>query len=195
MNNYRRFLESQGYNVSPQWPVLENRVECRIFEKGSLIVDDTKPSFCIYLLDIGCVRFFTEIDDVEFTNEFIEAPNAFGTHLGFDPQEYNLVNIQALTDVEIYVLEPEGLEIMINKYPGFKEIGDQTVGQLLKKRNAYAKMLAHNTPEERYKHFMNTQASLLQIVPQHMIASYLGITPESLSRIRKRMFSRPDKLK
>lgn len=194
MDNYRRYLESQGYDVSLQWPELESRVKRNVFKKGSLIVDDTTPNFDIFFLDSGCVRFFTTTDDGEFTNDFIEAPNAFGTNIGVYPQRINLVNVQAITEVEIYVLKPEDLELMNNKYPGFKEIGEQTVGQLLKKRNEYAKMLAQTTPEERYIHFMKTQTSLLQIVPQHMIASYLGIKPESLSRIRKRIFSRPDKL-
>lgn len=89
-------------------------------------------------------------------------------------------------------LEPEDMEIMSNKYPGFKEIGEQTLGKLLYRRIGYARMLAEKTAEERYEHFMKTQASILNIVPQHMIASYLGMTPESLSRIRKRMFSRQD---
>ena len=188
MNNYRRFLESQGYDVSPQWPELLKRVEQRIIKKGGLIVDDSKPTFNIYFLDKGCVRFFVVKNDIEQTHDFIEAPNAFGTNVGINPNEFNLVNVQALTDVEVYAMEPDNIEYMNNKYPGFKEIGEHTIGQFLARRNQYARMLAQSSAEERYNHFMEIQASLLKIVPQHMIASYLGMTPESLSRIRKRMF-------
>jgi CRP-like cAMP-binding protein len=46
------------------------------------------------------------------------------------------------------------------------------------------------TAEERYQHFLHTYPSIAQRVPQHMLASYLGITPETLSRIRKRWASR-----
>ena len=47
--------------------------------------------------------------------------------------------------------------------------------------------LATTTPEERYRNIIKNSPQLLQRVPQYMIASYIGITPEALSRIRKRM--------
>ena len=46
-----------------------------------------------------------------------------------------------------------------------------------------------STAEERYQHFLVTYPSIAQRVPQHMLASYLGITPETLSRIRKQLIS------
>jgi len=45
----------------------------------------------------------------------------------------------------------------------------------------------NSTPKERYLHLLKTRPELIQRVPQHQIASYLGVTPESLSRIRKRI--------
>lgn len=60
--------------------------------------------------------------------------------------------------------------------------------QLSEQQTSFDKYM-HSSPEQRYVHLMETRADLIQRVPQYQLASYLGIKPESLSRIRKRLFN------
>ncbi len=73
------------------------------------------------------------------------------------------------------------------RFPRFEEISRLETEKMLGNNQEQLSNFITNSPEERYKNLINTKPELLQRVAQHQIASYLGVTPESLSRIRKRI--------
>ena len=97
------------------------------------------------------------------------------------PSNYN---IDALEDCDLLLITKEGTQELEEKVPAYKELMI-----LIKERRAFAgqkrvvSALSYSA-EERYKSFFETYPEIVQRVPQHMIASYLGITPETLSRLR-----------
>jgi len=99
-------------------------------------------------------------------------------------------NIDALEDSELLLLTNEAREELLRQAPIFERFF-----RLLLQNSfiALQKRLKGNiiqTAEEKYKNFITLYPNIAQRVPQHSIASYLGITPESLSRIRKQMAER-----
>lgn len=95
--------------------------------------------------------------------------------------------IQALEDCELLLLSRENLSRVYDMIPKFKEFHDYKM-----KRNHYYTLKSLTfaksaTPEEKYLLLMKDQPQLFQRIPMHFIASYLGIEPESLSRLRKRL--------
>jgi CRP-like cAMP-binding protein len=93
--------------------------------------------------------------------------------------------IDAVEDTEVLLIELAGHMTLLEKLPGFAE--SFRAGM---QRRAVAKdhrIIASltSTAEQRYSDFLESYPSIAQRVPQHMLASYLGITPETVSRIRK----------
>ena len=104
-----------------------------------------------------------------------------------------IYNIQALEDSELLLLSRTNFVRMCAEVPKYKTFHDEKV-----QRNHFAtlKRLAvakSGTPEEKYLHIMNEQPQLFQRVPLHYIATYIGIEPESLSRLRKRLSEKTKK--
>jgi CRP-like cAMP-binding protein len=94
--------------------------------------------------------------------------------------------VDAIEDSELLLLEPAGHLRLLREVPGYGEsfrTGVQRHAAIKDQRIAGA---LSNTAEERYEEFMRMYSSIAQRVPQWMLASYLGISPETLSRIRGR---------
>jgi CRP-like cAMP-binding protein len=101
-----------------------------------------------------------------------------------EPATYS---IEALEDSEIVFMDPESRERILEQVPGFERFM-----RILLEKNYVAgqrrvNSMLGNSAEERYLAFIKTYPQIVQRVPQHSIASYLGIAPESLSRIRKQL--------
>lgn len=190
MNNYKEFLEDKGYDIDLQWQDFIQRLTLRKFAKNEMIVTVGMEDGNVYFLEKGCVRYFCCEDGKEFTHDILVAPIAFGSTFGIELKEVSNVSIQALTDSDIYILGAKDFKEMNDAYPSFKEIGEHSFSQLMKNRIIIGRKKEMMTPEERYADFIKNKAELINLIPQYIIASYLGITPESLSRIRKRMFKK-----
>lgn len=99
------------------------------------------------------------------------------------PSKYN---IEALEDSDLLLISSEGMSELEQRIPAFKDLMIA-----IKERRAFAgqqrviSALSYSA-WQKYKHFIETYPKIVQRVPQHMIASYLGISPETLSRLRSR---------
>ncbi|HWJ25102.1 MAG TPA: hypothetical protein VNS32_01085, partial [Flavisolibacter sp.] len=96
-------------------------------------------------------------------------------------------SIDALTDVEVVDLGYHEMQRLYKDYPVFQEFGRKIAEMLFIYLNQRNTALLALTPEDRYRHMIADQPELLQQVPQYMLASFMGETPEHLSRIRKKM--------
>jgi DNA-binding MarR family transcriptional regulator len=93
-------------------------------------------------------------------------------------------------DSIITVANPEMEKMIFEKFPRFETLCRMLSEELLAKNQASFDNFKNSTPEHRYLNLLETRPDLLQRVSQHQLASYLGIKPESLSRIRKRLLKK-----
>ncbi len=139
-----------------------------------------------FILD-GAVRSFYNINGNDITR-FVLLKDAFVTALSsFIMQESSLENIQAITHVQALVVTKEDIEALYRKYHHWETIGRMAIerSHLLLEKRILA--LISLTAEERYKALSIEQPELLRYIPLQYIASILGVKPETLSRIRKKM--------
>ena len=93
--------------------------------------------------------------------------------------------IDAIEDSELLTTDMLGHVTMLQRIPGYAESFQQGMQKRTAAKDIRIVHSLTSTAEERYNDFLATYPTIAQRVPQHMLASYLGITPETLSRIRK----------
>lgn len=158
----------------------------RRYKKGAVLLEEGKISNeCFFVLK-GCIRSYYLKDGDEKTTEFYTeeqaaVPSAYGKKT---PSEHYL---ECMEDTVAGVGTPELETEMYLKYPQIESL-NRALGEAIMANyiDSFAEFKMAS-PEERYLNLLKRRPGLIQRVPQHQIASYLGITPESLSRIRKRI--------
>lgn len=94
-------------------------------------------------------------------------------------------NIDAIEECEVLLISKDNFIRLTKNIPQFQDLVNLIIERsFVASQNRINSSVSH-TAEEKYKNFMEKQAHIALRVPQHMVASYLGITPETLSRIRK----------
>ena len=156
------------------------------FGKGTLLLEQGKMSNKCYFIINGCIRSFCIKDGEEKTTEFYTedqavTPSVYGKKI---PSEYYL---ECVEDTIAGVGTPELETEIYQKFPQIESL-NRALGETImaKYQDTFAEFKMAS-PEERYLNLLTNRPDLIQRVPQHQIASYLGIKPESLSRIRKRI--------
>ncbi len=158
----------------------------KTLKKGSTLLKEGDISNECYFILKGCIRsYFLEEGEektIEFyTEEHSIVPLNYGTS---EPSEHYL---ECLTDTIVTVGNQKLEKETFKKYPQLESLSRVIAESVIIKQQKSHSKFKTSTPEERYLNLLKNRPDLIQIVPQHQIASYLGIKPESLSRIRKRI--------
>lgn len=135
----------------------------------------------MYKVKRGLIRSYT-IDEKGKEHIYMFGPENWIVADYCGPQEPCQLYIDVLEDGE---LEVTPKELPVEEIPD----PDALLRRLQVMQNRIV-MLMSSTAKERYEHFVQTYPDIIQRVPQKMIASYLGITPEALSRVRKALSNR-----
>jgi len=158
----------------------------KYFKKGAFLVEEGKFSTeCFFILK-GCVRRYYIKDGEEKTTEFYTEEHAIPQILYENIQPLNFY-LECVEDVITAVSNPELETDMYRKFPELESLTRVMNENVMVKYVETFAEFKMASPEERYLNLLKTRPNLMQRVPQHQIASYLGIKPESLSRIRKRI--------
>jgi len=157
------------------------------FKKGTILLKVGQKSHDNYFVFEGCVRqYIIKGGDERVTNFYTEEDWIFPA-IG---QSNNLVSNYYLDCIEDSVLlignEKEGNELMKTNQK-FQELAQMILEQEIINQQQHYTEFQNSTPEERYIKLQNTRPDLIERVPQFQLSSYIGVKPESLSRIRKRI--------
>jgi len=156
------------------------------FAKGILLIQDGKTSRKSYFLESGIIRcYIIDLKGDEVTTRFFSAPDFLNDYLSFFQQKPSEENYELITDCILYSIDYDSMQHCFHTIPEFREWGRM----LLTLNYVYInkRMIAFHkeTAQERYLNLQHSNPEIIQQVPLNIIASYLGITKYSLSRIRK----------
>lgn len=158
----------------------------KFFTKGTILLEEGKISNECYFIIKGCIRSFYNKDGEEKTTEFYSeeqavVPSAYGNKI------LSKYYLECIEDTIAGVGTPELETEIYQKFPQIESL-NRALGEVImaKYQDTFAEFKMAS-PEERYLALLKNRPDIIQRVPQHQIASYLGIKPESLSRIRKRI--------
>lgn len=159
------------------------------FTKDEMLLREGQRSRHGYFVLKGCIRSFYNIDGEEKTTAFYTemegvTPHCVGTG---KPSEYSIACVE---DSILTVSDPSMEEEMFRKFPKFETLCRLLSEDLLAKKQLDLDQFKTSSPEQRYVQLLEHRPDLIQRVPQHQLASYLGIKPQSLSRIKARIFEK-----
>lgn len=168
---------------------IEESALIRSFEKGTILLEEGKVSHECYFVVKGCVRGYLVKDGEEktvelYTEEQVILPPGYGKSI---PTSYSL---ECLEDVILSVGNPTLEKEAFEKYPELESLSRVIAEAVLANQQESFTEFKTSSPEQRYLNLMKNRPELIQRVSQYQLASYLGIKPESLSRIRKRILNR-----
>ncbi len=176
-----------------------NHKERRIFEeaftfrqvpKKFRLIEEGNIAKELYFVNKGLLRLFYTKDGEEIT-AYIFQEGLFGSaYDSFLRQSPSIQAMEALEDCELLVIDKERLDELYRKLPIMNTITRKIAEQRFINAQRILSSFILDSPEERYRKFEGEHRDLIQRVPQHYIASFLGITPVSLSRIRKRLMEK-----
>ena len=161
----------------------------RSVKKGTILLKEGQRSKDSYFVLKGCIRTYYDINEEEKTTAFYTemeglTPNCVISKI---PSEYY---VSCVEDSIITVSNTE-MEAEINtKFPKFETMCRMMAEENLAKKQIDFDEFKTSSPEQRYLNLLEKRPDLIQRVPQHQLASFLGIKPQSLSRLRGRLLEK-----
>jgi CRP-like cAMP-binding protein len=155
------------------------------YKKGTILQREGQlTSNCFYIFK-GCVREYYLMNGEEKTTEFyVEGDSLSSNRKEGKPSTHYW---ECIEDVTASLCSPEQEKAMYRRFPRLESVCRM---QLEAKLGEYQEKIAfylYSSPQERYLYLLKNRPELLERVPQYQLASYIGVTPESLSRIRGRV--------
>ena len=161
----------------------------RSVKKGTTILKEGQKSQDCYFVLKGCIRIYYIIDGEEKTTAFYTEIDTLTPHCVINkaPSEYFI----SCVEDSILTVSNSDMEVEINnKFPKFEIMCRKLSEELLAKQQINFDEFKTSSPEQRYLNLLQKRPDLIQRVPQHQLASYLGIKPQSLSRLRARILEK-----
>jgi CRP-like cAMP-binding protein len=168
------------------WQICESVLNVRTIKKGGLLLRQGSISNQVSFINHGLLRMYTTVDGRDKVTQFFKEGDYTGDYRSFLLREPANTSIQALEDTELVETKFDDLQMVYKKVPEANLIGRLVAEDLFIDICRRTSAQVSDSIEAQYNSLANEKPWLLQRVPQYMIASYLGVTPEALSRIKAR---------
>jgi CRP/FNR family transcriptional regulator, anaerobic regulatory protein len=184
-NNFQRYADFSAEELT----TITGKLVLKKLKRKEFLCQEGQVCHSVAFINQGCLRYFYLTDGEEKTGQFFFENAWYTDYESFLTGEPSKQNIQALEPSELLILSKTVLHELYETLPKFERFGR------IMAENAYLGSRKNNvsyltlSPEERYQQLIRERPKLLERVSLKYIASYLGIKPESLSRIRKRLFN------
>ncbi len=164
-------------------------LEVKTFKKKDFLLREGNICNSITFINSGCMRLFYNVDGIENTIQFFFSDAWYTDYASFLTGNPTNENMQALENTEIVHFKKQDLYRLYDEMPIFERVGRIFAENAYLSVSQLNQMKTNEDPEIRYLNLLKTRPELFQQITQHYIASYLGIKPETLSRIRKRILT------
>lgn len=161
----------------------------KVFKKGTILLREGQITTDSYFVLEGVIRQYYLVDGTEKTTDFYQEKEWVVSLNGLEPNQPARHYLECSTDCTVLLGDSQKGEELFTQFPNLgivsRKLMEQTFAEQQKKIEAFT----IHTPAERYVKLCQHQPELFQKIPQYQIASYIGVTPESLSRIKKRLIT------
>lgn len=152
----------------------------------TILLQEGQVSKTMFLIEKGCLRTWINNDGKEITTQFFFEGDSVSSIESFRTNQPSLYSIESIEPCILQTITQKDFQTILERSPELKmKLEDRLFRRLFQSQQLLYSFLKNN-PRQRYEELIETHPHIVQRVPQHYIASYLGITSVSLSRIRNR---------
>lgn len=188
MENYRTFLQEKAGLSEKEALEVTASLSTKVFRKGQFLLHAGEVCAYAFFVEKGLIRSYT-IDEhgkehiIQFGPENWLVTDRSSAYFN-EPSDFS---IDAIEDTTVVLIDASFISDTSSHYPTFMHNNNKALQNHIRQLQKRVNLLLSASAETRYLDFIRLYPDLTLRVPQWMIASYLGITPESLSRVRKEL--------
>ncbi len=176
-------------NIKENWETIKEMfTDIQVPPKTTLLREGEIANY-LYFINQGCLRLWFNDDGRDITFQFFFEQQEVSSFESFYQNEPSLFNLETIELSQLTMIKKDDYQKILNMFPELKEYSTQIMAERFVHYTKLFLSRIKNSPQERYVELYSQKSRILKRVPNHYIASYLGITPVSLSRIRKRISS------
>ena len=185
LNYLRHFMNDADRHLEIQLSEIANRFRVLTLKKNQLLVDENQVCLYFCYIESGILQHAILVDDEEKTTYLALRNSATSSPNSFMNKIHSRKSIKALVECQLWVVDLGTFKDLSTNNEAFKQFYHHLIERQIMLIDDYRIDLLTLTPEERYKKLLVTEPILLQEVPLHYLASFLGISNRHMSRIRK----------
>jgi CRP/FNR family transcriptional regulator, anaerobic regulatory protein len=172
--------------TNDEWSDFEVCLKKEIVEKKRLILKEEEKCDFLAFIGEGMFRFYYIKDGEEKITAFFFAGDFVSNYRSFLTGQPSDHYIESMQESVIYKIEKRNLQALYDKHKNIERLGRFIAENLYLGVASRLDSFLFDSPKQRYEALIRRDSKLLQEIPQYMLASYLGVKPETLSRIRAR---------
>jgi len=169
--------------------VIKRLFHKKLYRKDEHLLEAGQVCRNLIFIEQGLVRYYSFTNGEEQTNYFNKEEDWVCDYPSFLPEIPATVYIQALEPVTAWIISSSDLQTFYRKVKFGERFGRLGIEYVFNSIIQQVISIYTDKPEVRYEKFLKSYADIVQRIPQYYIASYVGVKPQSLSRIRKRIFT------
>jgi CRP-like cAMP-binding protein len=182
----KAFIEMIVQPDAEEWNAFAEIVQTKTLKRKDLLLKEGQICTFIAFLNSGVLREYSYQHDKEVTVDFVGENQFTSDYQSFLMRTPSRQNLEALTDVDLLILQKDAVDGLYDKYKIWERFGRLIIERVFCGAEAKRKRIISTSHEEQYRDFVASYPDIIQQVPQYYIASYLGLSPEHLSRLRKK---------
>lgn len=165
-------------------------LDIRKFEKGSLLLREGQISVAAYFVLEGCVRRYYLVDGDERTDNFFTEGQWVVAIKSMKESVPSNHFLECTEDSLLVVGNQQKEEALYKAWPRLETVSRKVMEKVFEEQQSRMAAYITDSPEQRYLSLLKNRPDLVQRIPQYQLASYIGVKPESLSRIRRRLLQK-----
>ncbi len=186
-NQLKNVLNGISPLAEAEWQEFIGPLKSLSLAQGDILLRQGEVCDFVAFINKGAVRVYEIIDGVEINRTFFMQGFFATEYKSFLLREPSQEYLEVLAPSDFILIPHDHLQKFYDKYRSFERLGRRLSEMLYLKLREKLERYQVKTPEERYQGMLTANPQFLEMVPHYHVASYLGITPQSLSRIRKRL--------
>jgi len=186
-NEVVQYLQQHIQLTAEEASAVKESIPVKTFKKGTFLLKVGEVARDAYAVFEGLVRQYFLSNGEEKTTSFFIEGEGFADLTSINQQTPSKYYFCCVEDCRLAVINTKKENQLYERFPKLEHLARIQLETMLAESQEKLITFVNSSPEERYLHLLQNRPTLLNRVPQYQIASYIGVAPESLSRIRKRV--------
>ena len=183
----KKYLEQLCPISQGDWELFSSRLQRRVFDRKQQVLRAGEIENYVSFIEQGIVRYYVEEGDKDITFELAFENSLAAGYDSFLTRTPVVYSGETLVPTELWSITYTDLQAVYAESTIGERLGRLAAEQLYIRKNKRQMWLLKDTAEQRYMRLVHEYSHFLQLVPLKYLASYIGITPQALSRIRRRI--------